>query len=1274
MKRIKHLKVLSIAVAFILVFSVVFPLYTRAENSSEEKFTAEQSINGTKVTVSADPEVFPEGTTMEVKEVNLTSTEDSLVASQQQADQKSIKKVALDITMKNKEGQEIEPDTSKGKVHVSFTNDDIKNHTTNVYHIDDNLKVESLKLTKSDDTVTGETTGFSTYVIDFTYDSNKVYYIYDTNPVDVSTLMKSILTPDQTFNETKITNVRSDQSSVTVAKANNKWQVTVNPSTSKEFDQLATLTITYNGKNYTLKVNYGASWLSNFDYDKDDTKKTVTLRNFIGNVKSISIYPTVIINNETYTVQVSRARIKKKWNSTTDKNGKTTWTWLWSTPGGLFSNSQYDSPKAANLEEINFVEENGKTIKYVDPEVDKSYDGSLKMDFDLSNYFYNATSLKKVDLSGLDTSNVENMASMFQGTTSLTNNGKDSYLIFNKNNTQYFTTRNVKNMYSMFMSTGLEKLDLSSFETSKVTELSNLASNNKNLKEIDLSSFEGAKSEFYGAWSGAGPYVGPLHDDPKLERVILGSSWEAVDNTTYIGLGLTGNWQNVQSSYVYTNEELDQNYTSSMAGTYIRTSLAPTSLNDPLYVADGFQKEKNMWEVHTPDDKFRAYCLDFNRAAPVGYFDKVKIDLDATAENKKPDKNGHSNYIMDYLDADTGYREIAPNMAKALVTLIYYSNFRGENNQYDQHDIWHFTNHYSRGINGDVDAPNLAEKIKNHTYDDLLKENVGKTYSLYIYVPSVRNMHENKESMQNLLSIEGANEQPYAGVQVKKVDNNSNGLFGAKFKVTRKDGSVITNGKTSLEFTTNSAGIGGIYRMDRTSGLPAGEYTLTETDAPAGYELNKNNSYDFTVYDTDDQKVITVGNNDKVIINNPKNDWHGGGLTLKKVDANTGVGLQNAEFTLYRVNDDNTETEVNKYTTDSSGVLYTGNKEIEIGKKYVLKETKAPDGYVNANFSKEITLSSNNENKYFELGSITNSPKTGSVILTGKKILKNSNETLKEGQFTFRLYDSSRNPIGDPVGNKADGSFEFNSVTDTKLKDYLNFTAADMPGKTFYIKEVIPTNADASLDYDTHEERVQVLISDDGSDTLKCELQKDNDGITFVNTSKVDYRGKLTVKKTVKDSFGDVVQGNSGESFDFYLNLLSDTADLDTKTFNYTIDGKSGTFKFNKAGTTEDGKTKYRSQSSFKLSNGSKLELTKLPVGSTYEVTEDHVDGYTSKSINATNTISAEGTEVTFINEANRIIPTSADTMTRMSFWILGTAGALVFVLILKRRLKASKK
>ncbi|MGN1390623.1 MAG: SpaA isopeptide-forming pilin-related protein [Sharpea porci] len=1236
MKRIKHFKVLSIAVAFILVFSVVFPLSTRAENSSEEKFTAEQSINGTKVTVSADPEVFPEGTTMEVKEVNLTSTEDSLVASQQQADQKSIKKVALDITMKNKEGQEIEPDTSKGRVHVSFTNDDIKHHTTNVYHIDDNLKVESLKLTKSDDTVTGETTGFSTYVIDFTYDSNKVYYLYDNNTVDASTLLKTILGNNEAIEENKISNVVSDKTYITASITSGKWQVAADPNTTEDVTNPATITITYYDIEYTISLSYkktDSNWIINFQRTIKGSE--VTLTKFTGSVTSINIYPTAVIGGNTYTVKIV---------------------------AGLFSKDT--SPAALNLKEVSFI---------------GGSQGVKTAGTDISTLFYNNSSVTNVDLSGLDTSNVTQMYSLFNNATALKS------VTFVRGNIHFFNTSHVENMTSMFQNTDLETLDLSSFDTTSLTETGFLAARNANLKEINLSSFKGATTSY-----GYMPF-GPLIGDTKLEKITLGSEWHSADNANYYALGIDGNWQNVQTSVVYTNEEIENSFTSSMAGTYIKTNLPPTSINRALYVADGYQKEQNMWEVHTPQDKFRAYCLDHQRLPPSGYFDKVEIDVNATAETRKIDANGHSNYIMDYLDpGNTGYKEIAPNMAKALVALIYYSDFNGVKG-YNQNDIWHFTNDYSSGISAalqaKIDGKNTdGTSIGNkRTYDS-----IGKEYNLYIYIPSEYNTSPDKDKMQNLLSIEGATDRTYAGVQVKKVDNNSNGLFGAKFKVSKKDGSEIVDGKKSLEFTTNTTGIGGIYRMDRTSGLTVGTYILEEIEAPSGYLKNENNKFEFTVTDDDNQKVITVGNENKVIINNPIPNWHGGGLTLKKVDANTGAGLQNAEFTLYRINDDNTETEVNKYTTDSSGVLYTGNKELEIGKKYIIRETKAPDGYVNAAFSKEITLTASYENKYFDLGSIVNNPKAGSITLTAKKILKNSNETLKANQFTFQLYDSNHNKIGNPKGNAEDGTITF---------DPLNFTAADMPGKTYYIKEDIPTNADTSLDYDTHEERVQVLISDDGTDILKCTAQTDNDGITFVNTSKVNYNGKLTVNKIVKDSFGEVIQGNSGESFDFYLNLVSDTADLDTKTFNYTLDNKSGTFKLNKAGTTEDGKTKYRSQSSFKLSNGSKLELTLLPVGASYEVIEDDYssNGYSTSVVanteiaetdntknyqptvdnaarKASGEISLAGDSITYTNSQQRIIPTSADSMTRMSFWILGTAGALVFVLILKRRLKASKK
>ncbi|SEI73351.1 T surface-antigen of pili [Sharpea azabuensis] len=228
-----------------------------------------------------------------------------------------------------------------------------------------------------------------------------------------------------------------------------------------------------------------------------------------------------------------------------------------------------------------------------------------------------------------------------------------------------------------------------------------------------------------------------------------------------------------------------------------------------------------------------------------------------------------------------------------------------------------------------------------------------------------------------------------------------------------------------------------------------------------------------------------------------------------------------------------------------------------------------------------------------------------------------------------------------------------------------------MPGKTFYIKEVIPdTNKDNELEYDTHEERVQVFISDDGSDNLQCNVQTDSDGITFVNTSKVNYNGKLTVKKIVKDALEE------NNSFNFYVYLTSDSADLDKKTFNYILDGKSGTFTLNKAGTT-DGKFRYRSQQAFKLSNNSVLEMSKLPIGAHYEVTEDDYksEGYiTTKTDNYQGDVSLEGTEVTFTNTRNQIIPTSADTMTHMSFWLIASASAIVLVWILKRKLKASKK
>ena len=78
--------------------------------------------------------------------------------------------------------------------------------------------------------------------------------------------------------------------------------------------------------------------------------------------------------------------------------------------------------------------------------------------------FYHASSLAELDLSNFDTSKVTDMNYMFASMSSLVKLNIDS-----------FDTSNVTNMARMFYNTSsLAELDLSSFDTSKVTDMSHM--------------------------------------------------------------------------------------------------------------------------------------------------------------------------------------------------------------------------------------------------------------------------------------------------------------------------------------------------------------------------------------------------------------------------------------------------------------------------------------------------------------------------------------------------------------------------------------------------------------------------------------------------------------------------------------------------------------------------------------------------------------------------------------------------------------------------------
>ena len=99
---------------------------------------------------------------------------------------------------------------------------------------------------------------------------------------------------------------------------------------------------------------------------------------------------------------------------------------------------------------------------------------------DCTALFCYCTNIIDIDLSSFDTKNVTNMSWMFCGCSNLTNLNLSS-----------FNTKNVTNMKEMFRGcSNLTKLNLSSFDTKNVTNMSWMFSGCSNLIKLNLSSFD----------------------------------------------------------------------------------------------------------------------------------------------------------------------------------------------------------------------------------------------------------------------------------------------------------------------------------------------------------------------------------------------------------------------------------------------------------------------------------------------------------------------------------------------------------------------------------------------------------------------------------------------------------------------------------------------------------------------------------------------------------------------------------------------------------------
>jgi len=145
-----------------------------------------------------------------------------------------------------------------------------------------------------------------------------------------------------------------------------------------------------------------------------------------------------------------------------------------------------DIPEGATVVDVSKNSDNTIKMWYNEADANGNYDITIGSNNTIyanpSSFelFSNLTNVTSIDLSNMDTSGMTNMSNMFSDNTSLTN------ITFGDN----FNTANVTNMSGMFKNcTILKTIDLSSFNTSNAIIFSSMFMNCQGLQNLDLKSF-----------------------------------------------------------------------------------------------------------------------------------------------------------------------------------------------------------------------------------------------------------------------------------------------------------------------------------------------------------------------------------------------------------------------------------------------------------------------------------------------------------------------------------------------------------------------------------------------------------------------------------------------------------------------------------------------------------------------------------------------------------------------------------------------------------------
>ena len=275
---------------------------------AEVEFLQSKEVSGVKITVSADPGVFPEDAQLFVEKVSLSEEKKALEAVEEIKSEEKItaENYTFDIKVLDASGEEIQPDTDKGSVRVSFAAPEVSNANLDaeIYHIKDNggdLTAEILTsdivlandLSDTSETVTAETDGFSYYTVEFTY-NEKQYVMEGDSEVPLTDILSYVgitKADGSTAASNDITAVSvSNESLFSASAESGEWMVTAHQAfhtdewmkvtvDSVEYEIIVTDTqyssgVKFNDLQVGDVLKNGSSILSD---DSNSSRKTATI-------------------------------------------------------------------------------------------------------------------------------------------------------------------------------------------------------------------------------------------------------------------------------------------------------------------------------------------------------------------------------------------------------------------------------------------------------------------------------------------------------------------------------------------------------------------------------------------------------------------------------------------------------------------------------------------------------------------------------------------------------------------------------------------------------------------------------------------------------------------------------------------------------------------------------------------------------------------------------------------------------------------------------------